>query len=463
MSHNKLLTVKQIIESEERYIKKNSLNKLINIASSKIAQHIEKKFRNKKILFVCGPGNNGLDGKLAYEKIKIKSKLSLFELNKKNPFDYKKLKQLTNTSEIIFDCIFGIGLNREILGDYKVAISLINDSKKRVISIDIPSGINSDSGRIMGVCVKAGQTLAINFLKPCYFLLPSKEFIGELETLDLDLDCPKKLKPDISLISRKAFEDKIPKHRLNANKHDKGNVLILGGPMSGASRLVAYSARKTGCGLSTIVLDEVNLKYYLTSEPGTIIKIFDKNDFDKKDVLVLGPGLGKNYNKTKILEFIKFFTGPVIIDADAISIFENFKIDLINLLKKKKNILLTPHLGEFKRLFKYSDDSKITDCIKASNLIQNCVLLKGNDTVISFPKDKVWVNSLSKNNLATAGSGDLLCGIIAGLIAQKMEFTHAILASVWIQSRISMSENHVTVEDFLAQIPAAINSLKNNN
>ncbi len=463
MTQTTLLTVKQITQSEDIYIKKNSFNKLINLASSKIAQYVEKNFKNKQILFVCGPGNNGVDGKLAFKKIKNKSKLSLLELNKRKKFDNKKLKKLTDSSEIIFDCIFGVGLNREVLGSYKLAINLINDSKKKVISIDIPSGIDSDSGRIMGVCIKANKTLAMNFLKPCYFLLPSKEFAGEIELLDLGLDYPKKLAPNISLISRKIFENKIPKHGLNINKYDKGNVLILGGSMSGASRLVAYSARKTGCGLSTIVLDEFNLKYYLKSEPGTIIKIFHKTDFDKKDVLVIGPGLGKDYNKNKVLEFIKCFTGPIILDADALSIFENFRNDLISLLKKKEKILLTPHIGEFKRLFDYSDQSKITSCIKASNLIQNYVLLKGNDTVISFPKNKVWINSLDKNNLATAGSGDLLCGIIAGLIAQKMDFSSAILASMWIQSRISISKNHVTVEDFLDQIPIVINSLKNNN
>ena len=463
MRQTKLLTVKQIIQSENKYIKKKSFNKLIDTASSKIAEYVEKKLKNRKILFVCGPGNNGMDGKLAFEKIKDKSKISIFELNKKKTNDHKELKQLTDSTEIILDCIFGIGLNREIIGDYKMTINLINKSKKKVISIDIPSGVDSDSGRIMGVCVKANLTLVMSFLKPCYFLLPGKEFSGELDIIDLGLECSKNLKPEICLVNKKKFENEIPVHSLNASKYDKGNVLILGGAMSGASRLVAYSARKTGCGMSTIVLDEINLKYYLKSEPGTIIKIFEKNDFDKKNVLVIGPGLGKNYNRIKVLEFVKSFKGPIIIDADAISIFENFKNDLIYLIRKKKNVLLTPHVGEFRRLFEYSDESKITNCIKASNLIRNCVLLKGNDTVISFPKDKVWINSLDQNNLATAGSGDLLCGIIAGLIAQKMDFSNAILASVWIQNKISASKNHVTVEDFLDQIPLVINSLKNNN
>ncbi len=336
MSHTKLYTVKQIIYSEARYIKKNSFHKLINNASLKILKYVEENLKNKKILFVCGPGNNGIDGKLTFKKIKDKSKLSLLELNEKKIFNYDKFKLLTDKSEVIFDCIFGIGLNREISGSYESAINIINNSKKQIISIDIPSGIHSDSGKIMGTCVKASQTLAMNFLKPCYFLLPGKEFVGEVKILDLGLECSKNLGPDITLITKKTTVNQIPKHGLSVSKYDKGSVLILGGSMSGASRLVAYAARKTGCGLSTIVLDEINLKYYLNSEPGTIIKIFHKSDFDKKNVLVIGPGLGKNYNRIKVLEFIKSFKGPIIIDADAISIFENFKNDLIDLIKKKK-------------------------------------------------------------------------------------------------------------------------------
>ena len=132
MRQTKLLTVKQIIQLENKYIKKNSFNKLIDTASSKIAEYVEKKLKNRKILFVCGPGNNGMDGKLAFKKIKDKSKISIFELDKKKTNDHKELKQLTDSTEIILDCIFGIGLNREIIGNYKMAINLINNLKKKL-------------------------------------------------------------------------------------------------------------------------------------------------------------------------------------------------------------------------------------------------------------------------------------------------------------------------------------------
>ena len=131
---------------------------------------------------------------------------------------------------------------------------------------------------------------------------------------------------------------------------------------------------------------------------------------------------------------------------------------------KQKNIILTPHMGEFKRVFSYSKKiSKINNCLEASKLINSCILLKGNDTVIAFPDENIWINNLANQRLATAGSGDVLCGIIAGLLAQKMKIQDALPASLLIQSKISESKKNVVVEDFISEIPIAINSLKNNN
>ncbi len=462
MIHTNILTINQIIDSENTYIKKNSFDKLINHAASKISSYIFKNFKKQKVLLICGPGNNGMDGILSFNKLKEKMKVSLIKVNKDN-FDIKLIKNLIESNQIIFDCILGTGLNRKISGNFKKVIQEINKSNKTVISIDIPSGINGDSGEIMGMSVKANITLAMGFIKPGYYLFPGKENIGKIEVIKLNLQIPSYRTPKITLIKQCFFNNKFPNYGQNINKYNKGHVLVIGGTMAGASRLVAYSARKTGCGLTTICVEKRNLSFYSQTEPGTIIKVFQKKDLDKKDVLVIGPGLGKGFNKNKILSIINSFNGPIIIDADAISIFENHKKDLITVIRKKRQIILTPHLGEFKRLFRFNFSSKILNCYSASKLIENCVLLKGNDSVISFPEGRVWLNNGAKNNLATAGSGDLLCGIIAGLLSQKMPTNLAVPCSILIQNKISSSQNDVVVEDFLNNIPAAIKSLKNNN
>ena len=459
MNQSNLYTINQIKESENIYIKNNSLNKLFDNATTKITNFIKKNYEKKKILFVCGPGNNGMDGKLAYNKLSEKYDVSIFTIDRIHKINFNKLKNLIKNTEIIFDCIFGTGLNKKIRGNNKKIIELINKSNKQIVAVDIPSGLSGDSGQRMGTCIQADTTLAMGFLKPGYFLQPAKEFIGKLELLNLGLPLPK-FKPNIKLVNKKNIEN-IPSQNSSINKYDKGHVLVIGGEMAGASRLVAYSARKTGCGLSTISVEEKNLKYYTQAEPGTIIKIFKNSDLLKKDVLVIGPGLGKSFKTKKLLEIIDLFNGPKIIDADAISIFENKKNQFSKFLTKQKNIILTPHTGEFKKVFNYSNKlSKINNCLRASKLIDNCVLLKGNDTVIAFPDENIWINNLANKNLATAGSGDVLCGIIAGLLAQKMTIEEAMPASLFIQSKISKSNKNVVVEDFIGEIPIAINSLK---
>ena len=459
MNQPKLYTINQIKESENIYIKKNSLNKLFDNATTKIITFIKKNYKKKKILFVCGPGNNGMDGKLTYKKLSDKYDVNIFIIDRNHKIDFNKLKNLINNTEIIFDCIFGTGLNKQIHGNNKKIIELINKSNKQIVAIDIPSGLSGDSGERMGPCIIAETTLAMGFLKPGYFLQPAKEFIGKLELLDLGLPVPN-FKPNIKLIKKKNIKN-IPSHNSNINKYDKGHVLVIGGEMAGASRLVAYSSRKTGCGLSTISVEEKNLKFYSQTEPGTIIKIFNNSDLINKDVLVIGPGLGKSFKTKKLLEIIDSFHGPKILDADAISIFENKKKQFSKFLLKQKNFILTPHTGEFKRVFKYSKKlSKINNCLRASKQINNCILLKGNDTVIAFPDENIWINNLANQNLATAGSGDVLCGIIAGLLAQKMTIEDAMPTSLFIQSNISKNKKHVVVEDFISEIPIAINSLK---
>ena len=462
MNQQNLYTINQIKESENIFIKKKSLNKLFENATTKIITYIKKNCNNKKILFVCGPGNNGMDGKLTYNKLSGKYDVSIYTVDRDNKINLKKLKNLIKNTEIIFDCIFGTGLNKKISGNNKKIIELINKSNKKIVAVDIPSGLNSDSGERMGTCITAVTTLAMGFLKPGYFLQPAKESIGKLELLNLGLPMPN-FKPNIKLINRKNINN-LPSHNSDINKYDKGHVLVIGGEMAGASRLVAYSSRKTGCGLSTISVEENNLKFYTQTEPGTIVKIFNNSDLTNKDVLVIGPGLGKNFKIKKLLEIIDLFNGPKIIDADAISMFENRKRQFSKFLMKQKNVILTPHTGEFKRVFNYSKKlSKVSNCLKASKLIDNCVLLKGNDTVIAFPDENIWINNLANQNLATAGSGDILCGIIAGLLAQKMTIEDALPASLFIQSKISESKKNVVVEDFISEIPIAMNSLKNNN
>ena len=234
--------------------------------------------------------------------------------------------------------------------------------------------------------------------------------------------------------------------------------------MAGAARIVAIASRKIGAGLSTISVEKKYLIYYTKSEVGTILEEFNNSSLYKKNVFVIGPGLGKDFKKTRICKLLENIKEPIILDADAISIFEKDRDKFYSILVKKKNVILTPHHGEFCRVFKYDKKmSKIDNCIAASKLIKNIIILKGNDTVVSFPNGKVFVDTESKNSLATAGTGDMLCGMIAGLISQGIRIEDSILVSIFLQSRISQEKNKTTVEDFIELIPKTLNLIKNSN
>ena len=459
----KILKISQVIDSENEFISKSSEEKLFNLATKKLKKYIQKNIIGKKILFVCGPGKNGLDGIKTQKLLKSKKSLT-YLINKEKDSNLTKLTNQINDCDIIFDCIFGIGLKRKLDKTFLKIINTINSSKKIIISIDIPSGINPDTGANFGANINADHTLAMGFFKPAHFLLPAKKYIGKLKVINLNLKLPRILKPDISIINKKIIQNFQLIQEIGINKYDKGHVCVFGGKMSGAARIVAMASRKIGAGLSTISVEKKYINYYTKTEVGTIVEIIKDSSLYKKNVFVIGPGLGKDYKKTKICKILETVKEPVILDADAISIFKNDRDKFYSILMKKKNVILTPHKGEFCRVFEYNDKkSKIENCINASKLIKNTIIFKGNDTVICFPNGKVYVDIESKSSLATAGTGDMLCGMIAGLISQGIRIEDSVLVSIFLQSQISQEKNKTIVEDFIELIPKTLNLIKNSN
>ena len=443
---------------------------------------------NGKVLVICGPGNNGGDGYvvagllsslgvsvevMSLEFGKIPSIDNQFYKNKLDDLLFKKnLNDLSNY-EYVVDALFGIGLSRKLPDKIIDLINNINSSDLDVYSIDVPTGINSDTGEIHGIAFKCRKTITFFNKKLCHYLLPGRHYCGEIvvEDIGISKEVIKKIMPKIKKNEPSIWIDQFPFPISSDHKYSRGLLVINTGPkyQTGAARLAGRSALRVGAGAVTMVCDEETAKILepqISVEMLSVIK--EKNDFQKllKDKRVssvlIGPGNGVN-DETKARTLMALaFVDNCVIDADAITCFENDPTELF--IDTYPHTILTPHEGEFKRLFGEdiaSMNDKVLRCIEAAKLAGSIVLLKGADTVIANPEGNVVINSSEAPYLATAGSGDVLAGIIASLVGEnKMKAFDAACAGAYIHSKLGeMIGPGLIAEDLIDNIPLMIKKL----
>lgn len=431
-------------------------------ALSSVEELYDGSFNLEKVIVVCGSGNNGGDGfavaRLLYlNKINVdvlfigdersctKETKQQMDIVRKYGIRISKDLSFKNYTTIV-DAIFGIGISRSIEGKYAEIIDKINRSQADVLSLDIPSGISADTGKIMGIAIKAKRTVTFGYKKVGLVLYPGAEYAGVVKVKDIGIT-------DIGFENQYPFiysytkDDlkRIPKRQDYSNKGTYGKVLVIAGAvnMGGAAYFAAKSTYKMGVGLVKVFTPEENRTILQTMLPEAILSAYDKNNIDmeslKKAVnwasaIVLGPGMGIGKNTKDILSLVLSNTKvPLVIDADGINTIAKYPELLEN---HHKEIILTPHLGEMARLIK-KDISQI-----ANNLIdeseryagkQNIVcVLKDTRTIVSDGKSGIYVNQSGNNGMATGGAGDVLTGVIAGLLGQGMKILDAATLGVYI-------------------------------
>ena len=430
-----------------------------HIIIDKIIPSIEKF--NENILVFCGPGNNGGDGLVIAKYLQEKNyKVDIFfplsEHKIKDELhvikNYKDLR--INNYSIIVDSIFGVGFNRKFSQKIIALVKKINKSKALKISIDIASGIDADSGNLLPISVKADHTITFAAPKLGHYLLPGKSNSGKIHVVSIG---EKK-----SEIQKASKETKVKLNTPNFwiknfkwptmidHKYSRGHVLVKSGPLTatGASRLSAISALRSGAGAVTLSSDTNALVVNASHLTSVMLKEINNADElstfmeEKKiDTVIIGPGSGVNkLTKDMIIRTIKE-EKSLVLDADGLTSFEKNPEELFFYLKnrkKRENIILTPHYGEFNRLFKKSNLNKIQKTILAANLTNSTILFKGNDTVISTPKKETLISQESSPFLATAGSGDVLAGICGSFLAQGMKSHQAAAAASWLHNEIGL-------------------------
>ena len=422
---------------------------LMEKAGSGCAEYIQRRFKPCKSAIVCGSGNNGGDGFVIARKLKESGfEVEIFFVGKRHKFSPETKENFDKCQKmnipifnfpttldgffIVVDCLFGIGFKGKVRAKYENLFHQINNSRSKVFSIDIPSGLDAKNGE-SELCIKADFTLTLAAYKLGHFLGGGKRFCGTLELIDIgipkqvfDTICNKATLGNIDLTT-------LPKRFPTAHKGNYGKVAIVAGSKkySGAATLCSSACLHAGAGLIYLYYPDKS-ELFFTRVPPEIIKIpIDENpqnldlDFFEKDILLIGPGFDKK-RISLFEELVSTWKKPLIVDADGLNLLSENR-DLLEKLKGN-NVLLTPHLGEFSRLCMVSIEKILEDTIgilKAfcKNYKIN-VLLKSSVSVFCNT-DKIVLLSRGNDGLATGGSGDVLAGIIASFAAQGLPLDKA--------------------------------------
>jgi len=493
-----ILNSKEILDLEKKEIStRESSFSLMQSAGENCFKYfldniLKKKDKKKiEIIVLVGPGNNGGDGlvitKKLFEKGINTNVFLIYPIKNKKKDIYKAYKKIkikkfsrkdliikikSKKSILIIDCIFGIGLNRKIDSKLKKLITLINNSKKKIISIDIPSGINSDDGVIMGSAIKATETLALHAKKIGHVLYPGSFYSGKIKVIKIGIKKKfnKYIKSKIIENHPKLWIKNFPFKKTTSHKYSRGKVFIHGSKINylGACLLSSEAALRVGTGSVTIVANNKTLSL-LTKKFFSVLKknINNKDEFfsllkeEKISSYLIGPGAGTDKNIKILTKLLLKEIKYAVLDADALTVFKNSPKNLFSLLDKNK--ILTPHFGEFNKIFKNLNnlDNKILKVKTASKQANAVVVLKGPDTVIASPDGKVCVNTKTTKELAVIGSGDVLSGIIVSLMGDgKMNAFDAACAGVWIHSQAAINQGKgLIAEDIIKGIPSVLDDL----
>ena len=448
-----VLTKELITESESSAVLSgaSSFRNLMYTAGKAASEIILDKIsvENKKVALLCGNGNNGGDGFVIAQMLygygadvavitpfgKPLTENADYYYSQLSPF-IKKCDTLEGDFDIIIDAVFGIGLNRPLS---EAAVSLLktaNSYNCLKVAVDIPSGIEANSGRVMGEAFKADFTITFIALKPAFLLPDGSNYCGEVVVADIGV------KP-IDFAYKTIEAPIFPKRKHNSHKGDYGTALLICGSygMAGAAILAAKGALRSGLGIAKCVLDE-RIYFPFTSAlpeavciPKNINERIDIKELTQKcDALLFGCGSGTSEQMQNVLnEIIKTSEIPVVLDADGINLLSHN----IELLKESKApIIITPHTGEMARLCKKSvteiEQNRINTAKDFAVYYGCVVVLKGANTIIAEPNGNISFNTTGNPGMATGGSGDVLAGITVSLLAQGLSPEAAAKAAVYL-------------------------------
>ncbi|MBL8700442.1 MAG: NAD(P)H-hydrate dehydratase [Alphaproteobacteria bacterium] len=427
---------------------------LMRAAGCAVATVVMARFPRGRVLVLCGPGNNGGDGYVAAAALRARGRsVTAASLGDPPPatgaagraaqrWDARIPRADAGSivdCDIVVDALFGAGLSRPLAGEALALVEALARSGKPVVAIDVPSGLDGDSGLVRGAAAPASATVTFFRKKPGHLLLPGRDLCGDLILTDIGL--PDSILPAIDPATAEnhpaLWRNALPRSATADHKFRRGHALVVGGAaLTGAAQLAARAALRAGAGLVTIVAPGPASTIHRAGEPAVMVEALDGGrglaahlDDPRRRAILVGPGNGRG-GETRDWTQAALATGrPVVLDADALSVAGEAPARLFGAIRGP--VVMTPHEGEFARLFDVAGD-KLSRARQAAAISGAVVLLKGADTVVAHPDGRAVVNANAPPSLATAGSGDVLAGIVVGLLARGVGAFDAACAAAWL-------------------------------
>ncbi len=486
---------------------------LMENAGRGAAEVISKTFpdlHKRKIAIIAGKGNNGGDGFViaryllnhgipvrvylltdpkglrgdAETNFNVFHRMKGEVLSVPSSKDYVKIKRDLERFDILVDGIFGTGLDAEVRGYYREVIDHLNMLQKPIVAIDIPSGLDADTGKPLGAAIRASLTITFGLPKIGHLIPPGLDYVGELKVIDIGI--PKRLveeeKIPTYLLEKEEIQRwlSIPRNP-DTHKGDYGHLLVIAGSVgkTGAAAMACQAAMRIGAGLVTLAIPkslngimEAKLTEVMTEPlPETPKQTLSLRAFstiirlcENKSAVVIGPGLG-TYKETQslILKLIKALTLPVILDADGLNALATQPKTLPT---ANRSLILTPHPGEMARLTRSQVKGILEDRIGLSRTFAQSnhvhLVLKGHRTLITSPKGDVFINPTGNPGMASGGTGDVLTGMIGGLVCQGFDILPSLQIAVYLHGMAGdlvaqeEGEKPLIATDIIEKIPALL-------
>jgi ADP-dependent NAD(P)H-hydrate dehydratase / NAD(P)H-hydrate epimerase len=426
-----------------------SVAELMERAGACVAEAVWRFGGGQSTLILCGPGNNGGDGYVAARLLRgrgldvrvaaLREPRAPAAIDARSKWDGPvEPLQSARPAAILVDALFGTGLRRTLEPETSGTLYRLADAARFILAVDVPSGVDTDQGVALGA-VRCNATIALAALKPAHLLQPAAGFCGHILLGQIGIKADSR----VQVLDRPSVPRPVPQ----SHKYARGLVIVVQGEMEGASALAARAAQRAGAGYVV-----------LTGEDGVVPASIVRRTAEtaladaRLSSIVIGCGLGRSVKAQEQVNAALAIGKPLVLDADALAL-----VDPAQLKQRQHSTILTPHEGEFVRLFGALDGSKIDRARLAAARCGQIVILKGADTVIAAPDGRVRVARPASHWLASAGTGDVLAGIAGTMAAQLADPFDAACAAVWLHAEAARRAGPAFIADDLPErLPSAL-------